>query len=370
MFNDFPEDNQNDDFLNEFRQKLASQPTTKIEEKRKDMQRSKGVFLGAVAGVGLACAVGWFVLAPKFSPETNAELPVIKRPQTAVKIEPTEPGGMEIMNQDKTIYDIIDKTEEKTVENLLPPPEEPKLPEISAEKLAEEEAEKQAALAATQAQEAAKAPVETVVEKVAEEVTVVAEQATPKEVQNEGKEEETVSIAEASETLQQAQKRSALFVDPKIAYQESLKQRKAEEAAQFELAKAEAAKKAKEKATETKTETNNVLDSEFVELPVSLPTVAEPSVPTNQDTASVAPKGAWQIQLMSSKNKDAIEKSWTSMAKKYPFLASLPHEVEEAQIDSNAFYRLKTGAFTNKADADDVCNKIKAGGGSCLVKKK
>ncbi|MFV0627448.1 MAG: SPOR domain-containing protein [Alphaproteobacteria bacterium] len=366
MFNDFPEDNQNDDFLNEFRQKLASSSSTKTEAKQKEMQRSKGVFLGAATGIGLACAVGWFVLAPRYASTFDSEIPVVKRPQAAVKIKPAEPGGMEINNQDKSIYDIIDeKKEEKTVENLLPPPEEPKLPEVSAETVSETETTvEQVAAQNLVAQPTASIP------EVAENVTVVEEKVEAQAVQNEGKEAENVSIAQASEQLQSgSQARSSLFVDPRVAYQEKMKEKQAADAAEFELAKAKAAEEAKAKAgiptaAPTQGASFDPAASEEVKTVAEAPKVASSVTPP-------APSGSWQIQLMSSKNKDAIEKSWTSLTKKYSVLANLPHEVETADIDfGSTFYRLKAGAFANKADADSVCNQIKAAGGSCLVKKK
>ena len=52
MFQEFPEDNKGDDFLNEFRQKIADQSSNNIEERRNEMKRSKSVFIGAVSGSG------------------------------------------------------------------------------------------------------------------------------------------------------------------------------------------------------------------------------------------------------------------------------------------------------------------------------
>ena len=43
MFQEFPDDSKNDDFLNEFRQKIADQSAANFEEKRIEMKRSKSV---------------------------------------------------------------------------------------------------------------------------------------------------------------------------------------------------------------------------------------------------------------------------------------------------------------------------------------
>ena len=80
--------------------------------------------------------------------------------------------------------------------------------------------------------------------------------------------------------------------------------------------------------------------------------------------------GNWQIQLMSSPNKPAVEKAKIDLGKKYK-ISHLPFEIEAAVLDMNkTFYRLKVGAYTNRAEADKLCNNIKSLGGTCIVKKK
>ena len=137
MLLDRPEDNKNnDELLNDLRQKLASQSNLEYEEKRNELNVSKNVFIGAVSGIVLAGIVGWFVLSPQYAANTSGEIPVIRRPKDAIKVQPADPGGMEIRNQDKTVYNIIDKKgagDIPAVETILPPPEEPQLPIIVPE---------------------------------------------------------------------------------------------------------------------------------------------------------------------------------------------------------------------------------------------
>ncbi len=132
MYQDFF--NKNDDYLDEFRQKVAKQKIAAIEERRTEIARSRNNFLGTFAGIALAGVVGWFILAPQYS-EQHKEISVIRRPQTAVKIKPENPGGMDIPNQDKDVYNIVEKraVDNTVVENLLPTPEQPKLPDIVPE---------------------------------------------------------------------------------------------------------------------------------------------------------------------------------------------------------------------------------------------
>lgn len=322
MFPEFPDDNKNEDFLNEFRQKIAEQSSTSFEERKNELNRSKSVFIGAVSGVVLAGIVGWFVLSPRYAQETAAELPVIRRPQTAIKVQPTEPGGMEILNQDKSVYGILDKSEDnsKLVENLLPPPEEPKLPVI----MPTENTPSVETVAKVEETAASKGNIDVVEE--AEKIIQIAE--APKV--NEAQEEKP---AASEKTLAQAMNDIA------------------------DKANLDAQKKIGEKE---------------VKAPVTQPAKEEKIAIKEDDFLDLTvPAGAWQVQLMSSNNKAAVEKSWGSLSKKYTVLAKQPYEVEQADLGAKGvFYRLKAGAFKTKPEADSLCNDIKALGGTCIVKKK
>lgn len=333
MFQEFPDDNRNDDFLNEFRQKISTQDTSAFEEKRNEMKRSKSVFIGAVSGVALAGIVGWFVLSPQYVQNTNVEIPVIRKPQTAIKVQPSEPGGMEILNQDKSVYEIIEKKSggEPVVENLLPPPEAPKMPVIQAQQPLVSEFEIPAPVPAPAVQdnptidkiiaEAQKDEVITEAKQIVEVKEAVAVKEEPAE--------KVVSIAEVSKEI--------VAEAPKPEPVKEVKAEPAKEVKTVAEAKPEAPKEAPKPAVVLK------------DIPV----------------------GSWQIQLMSSKNKAAVSKSWESLSKKYGVLKNQPHEIEEADLGFDGiFYRLKAGAFRDRAGADSLCKDIKALGGSCIVKKK
>ena len=57
--------NKDDDYLNDFKQKVANQKIATLEERRTELARSRNNFLGTFAGVALAGVVGWLVLAPQ-----------------------------------------------------------------------------------------------------------------------------------------------------------------------------------------------------------------------------------------------------------------------------------------------------------------
>lgn len=319
MFPDFPDDNKNDDFLNEFRQKIAEQSNISFEERRNELNKSKSVFIGAVSGVVLASVVGWFILSPRYAQNENVELPVIRRPQTAIKVQPTEPGGMEILNQDKSVYDILDKSQnnKKVVENLLPPPEEPKLPVIAP------------------SEETAPQTIDDVLAKTESETknNSVADEA-----------EKIINVATAPKATPAKENQPEAQV-------KTLSQ------AVAESAQTEAKAPAKDVAKISTDDIKSVYKAQ----------IKDGKVVQSSKIAA----GVWQVQLMSSNNKAAVEKSWNSLNAKYKMLNNQPYEIEVADLGSKGtYYRLKAGAFPTRDGADELCKDIKALGGTCIVKKK
>ncbi|MBR1756533.1 MAG: SPOR domain-containing protein [Alphaproteobacteria bacterium] len=290
MYQDFF--NKNDDYLDEFKQKVARQKIATIEERRSELARSRNNFLGTFAGIALAAVVGWFVLSPQYA-EHNKEIPVIRRPQTAVKIKPENPGGMEIPNQDKDVYNIVEKknVDNTVIENLLPTPEQPKLPDIVPE-------------------------VTDVDENAANLDEIVEEVVAPAE-----------NKAEQSATL--PEKPNDVLEAPKPTEVEK---------------KVEAAIK---------------------------PVVKEE--PKEEPKAEVpASAGNWQIQLIASKNKTAVEKTWQTLSAKYADLQQYPHEVQTSDLGAQGiFYRLRAGAFATRDAAAKACATLKTKGlKDCIVKER
>jgi hypothetical protein len=79
--------------------------------------------LGAVAAVGGAVYLG---LRHSASVTDEAGVPLIKADPRPFKVRPDQPGGMEVPNQDKLVFDRLDPDAARpVVERLLPPPETP-----------------------------------------------------------------------------------------------------------------------------------------------------------------------------------------------------------------------------------------------------
>ena len=319
MLDDFQDNDpvKNSEFLDEFRQRLNSQPIENLEERKKDISKSQHIFLGTILGVGLAGVASWFILSPDYEKTENIEIPVVRRTNTAVKVQPANPGGMEILNQDKAVYDIVENnnTDTAKVENILPLPEEPIIPAI-AEKTLDEKTEN--------------------------------------------------IVAESNKVIENAEK---------IIAQEELKNSVAEEPKEvkkeIKVEIVENNKPADKTVTTASAEKNETIVKEIAKAPVK-EVVEVKEVAKEKPAADVkVASGMWQIQLISSPNQAAMEKSWIDLTKKYSQLKDLSHEIESADLGAKGtFYRLKAGAFSTRSEADKLCNSIKTAGGTCLVKKK
>lgn len=302
MYQDFF--NKNDDYLSEFKQKVANQKIATMEERRSELARSRNNFLGTFAGIALAGVVGWFVLAPQYA-QTEKEIPIIRRPQTAIKIKPENPGGMDIPNQDKNVYSIVEKkdVDNTVVENLLPKPETPKLPDIVPEV----------------------SDVDTNADNLDQIVDEVSET-------------KTAETASKTDSLEKNVKTSNNNVPDKPADLLADSKNNKETAVKTE------------KIVSAKTET-----------PVAAE--VEPAKTIN---------GGWQIQLIASKNKAAVEKTWTDLSGKFADLRKLSHEIQASDLGTQGmFYRLRAGSFASKTEAAQVCAALKAKGlRDCIAKEK
>lgn len=99
----------------------------------------KSLLFGALIGLAAAGGAAWYILGygggePASGPQ---EIPVVKGEKAPVKVRPTDPGGMDVPNQDKLVYNRLDKGEQKPeVEHLMPQPATPKeLPKAPSDNL-------------------------------------------------------------------------------------------------------------------------------------------------------------------------------------------------------------------------------------------
>lgn len=306
MFKEFS-NNKDDDYLSEFRQKIASERQAQIQARKQELQRTRNGFLGTIAGIVLAGFVSWFLLAPGFKTEVSKDIPLIRRPVTPVKIQPNDPGGMKILNQDKAVYALVEKheVEDVKIESILPTPEAPKLPEIVPEPE----------------------------EKDNEHIEIKNE-----DIKEDNNNPVVKNLDELIEKVETSDGKK-ITIPPKPA--EIKMEVKTVAEVKSEPKKAEP-KKEEAKKEEAKKET----------------------------VISTAPKGSWQLQLLASANIDAVKKAWAEFTSKHSSLRELNHEIESSDTDGKTLHRLRAGLFDTKEKADLFCANLKKEGLNCIVKQK
>ncbi|NKB44051.1 MAG: SPOR domain-containing protein [Alphaproteobacteria bacterium] len=94
--------------------------------------RTIGLIVGVVAGAVIAGIAAWTVFGPGSGLE-GGRTPLIVAEPEPYKVRPKDPGGMQVENQDKLVYERVGgATSAPGAENILPPPEAPKAPAPAA----------------------------------------------------------------------------------------------------------------------------------------------------------------------------------------------------------------------------------------------
>lgn len=102
---------------------------------------SRGVMAAVVVGAVAAGIAGWYLFLRDEPVETAAQMPVIAADNEPYKVRPADPGGMQVPNTDKMVYDRLGQNtaQDGGVENLLAQPPAPAAPPPPAEPVAEAE---------------------------------------------------------------------------------------------------------------------------------------------------------------------------------------------------------------------------------------
>lgn len=107
------------------------------------------------------------------------------------------------------------------------------------------------------------------------------------------------------------------------------------------------------------------------EVPLKKETAPKKKAPVKKTTAAVTQGGVWSAQLMSSSNKQTVEKAWPQiLAKNKALLSNMTYKITQAQIPGKGtFYRLRVGSFKTRDMANALCKKLKARKQDCIPAK-
>jgi Flp pilus assembly protein TadD len=102
-----------------------------------------------------------------------------------------------------------------------------------------------------------------------------------------------------------------------------------------------------------------------VQTPTAPASTVQAPTETDQATAS---SGSITVQLAALNSQSDAEREWTEISSAMPNLFSDKQpEIQNATVNGKTFYRLRTGSFSTKADAEKFCSQVSAAGRSCEV---
>ncbi len=101
-----------------------------------------------------------------------------------------------------------------------------------------------------------------------------------------------------------------------------------------------------------------------------VPKTKRAKVAISKPEAQVSRLSGWNIQISSAKNEKIAWNVWTQLKAKHAILAGQKAVVLRADLGTKGvYYRLRLNGFGNKADAQDLCGKLKSRGVSCFVSR-
>jgi hypothetical protein len=95
------------------------------------------------------------------------------------------------------------------------------------------------------------------------------------------------------------------------------------------------------------------------------------AAPQPEEPAAAATPGAegWIVQVSSQRTREEAESSWNAMRERYAsVLGSLQPSIQQADLgEKGVFHRVRIGPWPTREEAIEVCEALKAAGGSCFV---
>lgn len=289
---------------------------------------------GALIGVAVAGAAGFYALSGSGGSDGKVTAPVIPADTTAYKVRPADPGGMQVPNQDKLVYDRLEPTGEARpeVETLLPEPRMPAAPPPPASLPMEQTA-------------AAPAP-EEAVERLSQATTDGPMVPPPPALEGEVTPPQGIQVPGAA-----AQDAPAEAVTS---------------------ASKAAPAPAPEPVSAPKTETVPTPAPEKAAAPEAAPVVKdtppEPAKPAPVAAPGAKSQGEYMIQLAALRSEDAARKHFQALQGKYPTLIGpLSLVVEKADLgDKGVFYRVRAVGLASEQAAKNACAQLSKDKVGCL----
>lgn len=405
MPNNFMDKNNDSaDFFENLRKQVTDESRNINFEPPKSNNKGVGIWLGVLIGSLVAIIVGYGIFGSFINSNDETNIPVVKKDVADIKIRPDSPGGMTIPDQDKLVYDRItggSDDNQEVVERIMPRAERPTneidpspiSPRKSTIKMVDTKALPKPTtiedLMKTVDEESMNKPSDKPNTKLlSPEINVSkAEQKRMNDIDEllkKGEQKEpnkktsinealsinkperielpkTVATVKPVETVEKVK-----TIEPKIVKEENTS-----------TTTTRKLKKSITTAPAPATKPTTIKETKVASVPKSnIKSMTQPSALNKliDKTASPEAKSAnlkgWGVQLLASKSKNAVERSWKTISKKHSMLSKIPHNIVKADLGKKGiYYRLRVGSYTTKSEASTLCSTLKANKQDCMVVK-
>ncbi len=310
---------------------------------RRPRRRGRFLLLLVLALIAVAGgAWGWTVYGKRLGAMFSAPVaggggvPVVRADPAPTKVRPSDPGGMDVPDRDKLVYERLQgESGEKRVERLLPAPETPMVPPRAAQRPAPEATQK-----------LPRVPTEA-------QVKAAVKPAPPPFVREPA----------ASEPSPEDSPPSSAETAPEEPTPEAVAEAKPDPKPEPKPASAPAAQTPPASARAAQTQTASAPAAQ------TPPASAPAAQPSPASAASIAP--GYLIQIAAVREPERAESEWGRLQRQHPdTLRGLKLFVVRADLgDKGVFWRLRAGPFADEAAAKTRCADLAKRKVGCMVVK-
>ncbi|MGO4571442.1 SPOR domain-containing protein [Microvirga sp. 2TAF3] len=302
----------------------------------KPRSRKGFIAIGAVLGAAIIGAGGAFFLGGTSSAVTGGEPPLIKATNEPIKVQPQNPGGVEIPNQNKQIYE---RTNQNAETKVVTRTEQP----VDVKQVARMNAASDATGATANPQQPANGLNLGEPRKVR---TVTIRPDGSMGQADGGNARPAAPAAPPTMTMPTATQPPAAPAQPKPVA--ATPAAPAPKPAPVAEAPGDASPQPKPQRVAS-----------------AQPTAIAPAAAAPADTASI---GGFSVQLGLANSESAAQKSLAQLQRKYSDLDGQSALIRKAEVNGNTIYRVRVGPMS-QSEASTLCSKLQGQGGQCFVAK-
>jgi septal ring-binding cell division protein DamX len=303
----------------------------------------------ALLAVVLFLGVVWYAYTWGSRSAATGDVPVVGAPEGAEKVEPEDPGGMDVPHQDKLVLNQDGAGESGEVERLLPPPEEPRPPE-STQEPTDNAGQGQSAPGPEggggDGQQVAELP-----------ETTVPDQDMPKGQAAQNATSENATSETGGEPAPTTDDAGVSSAEEPMDAPESADNAPAQGETVETPTRTPERKPGGDGNASTQTAETDATQS----APEASPESAGAS------TSSAPTDGRYAVQMAAFTSEQAARNAWSTYQERFPeILSGQRLLLQNAEINGQMYWRVRTGPFAERSAAQSLCDRLKAREQSCL----